>query len=80
MIPKYVLKLGLKVYRTNVRAPKIDGSTFETFRMVLAGFLLKNKLGTDVFQKTFLLTDFSIKMVLKMLCLTLSNVNVSFSD
>ena len=36
MVPAYVLKLDLKVHLTNVGAQKIDGSTLETFGMVLA--------------------------------------------
>lgn len=31
MIPAYVLKLGFKVYRTNIKALKIDASIFKTF-------------------------------------------------
>lgn len=38
MTPAYVLKLGFKLYQTNVEAQKIDGTTFETFEMVLASF------------------------------------------
>ena len=38
MTPGYALKLGLKVRPTDVGAQKIDGSTLETFGMVLASF------------------------------------------
>lgn len=34
----YALKLGFQIYRTNVGVQKIDGSTFETFKIVLANF------------------------------------------
>lgn len=34
----YSSKLGLKVCHTNIRAQKIDGSTFEMFKIVLASF------------------------------------------
>lgn len=34
----YISKLGLQIYFTNIRAHKIDGSTFETSRMILARF------------------------------------------
>lgn len=40
----YVLKLGLRVRQTKVKAQKIDGSTLETFKIVLASFQLENKL------------------------------------
>ena len=38
MIPAYASRLGLQVYRTDVDAQKIDGSTLQTFGMVLANF------------------------------------------
>ena len=38
MSPDYAKKLGLKTRKTNVGAPKIDGSTLETFGMVIADF------------------------------------------
>ena len=44
MIPAYVLKLGLHVYRTNVRAKKIDSSTLEIFGIVLTSFQVEDKL------------------------------------
>ena len=34
----YALKLGFKVYHTDVGAQKINSSTLETFEMVLANF------------------------------------------
>ena len=38
MTPAYVLKLGLKVYHTNVGAQKSHGSILETFGIVLTSF------------------------------------------
>ena len=43
--PAYASKLGLRVRRTDVGAQKIDGSTLETFGMVLASFQVEDKLG-----------------------------------
>lgn len=34
----YAKKLGLKTWKTNVGAQRIDGSTLETFEMVIADF------------------------------------------
>lgn len=34
----YALKLGLKIYHTDVEIQKINRSTFETFGIVLASF------------------------------------------
>ena len=36
--PTYAAKLRLKVQKTNIEAQKIDGSTLETFGMILADF------------------------------------------
>ena len=81
MTPGYASKLGLKVRPTNVEAQKIDGSTLETFGMVLASFQMKDKLGRpQFFQETFLLADLSVKVVLEMPFLTLSNANIQFAQ
>ena len=73
----YVSRLGLRVYRTNIRAQKIDGSTLKTFEMVLASFQVEDKLRKiRFFQETFLLADISTGVVLGMPFLTLSNANV----
>ena len=47
------------------------------FGMVLASFQMEDKLGrARFFQETFLLADLSVKVVLKMSFLTLSNANI----
>ena len=38
MILGYTSKLGLKIYRINVRTQKFDDSTFKIFEIVLAYF------------------------------------------
>lgn len=45
----YALKLGLKAQQTNVRALKINGSTFVTFGIVLTSFQVEDKLGKAKF-------------------------------
>ena len=45
MTPVYTLKLGFKVYYTDIGAQIIDGSIFKTYRMVLANFQVEDKLG-----------------------------------
>ena len=58
----------------------IDGSTLESFEMVLASFQVEDKLGRARFsQKTVLLADISVKVVLEMLFLTLSNADIQFA-
>lgn len=77
MISRYFLKQGPKVYFTNIRIDKIDGSTLKMFQIVLASFQTDDKLEKALFFKeTFLLPDFSIEMILKMFFLILSNENI----
>ena len=65
---------------TNVGAQKIDGSTLETFEIVLASFYVEDKLErARFFQETFLLADFSIEVVLGMPFLTFSNADIKFA-
>ena len=77
MVPAYALKLGLKVYLINIRAQTIDASIFKTFKMVLASFPVEDKLRkARVFQKTFLLANINIEIVLSILFLTFNYPNV----
>ena len=77
----YVSKLGLKVHPINVRAQKIDGSTLEIFRIVLASFQVEDKLRRAwLFQETFLVANISAEVVLGMLFPTLCNANVQFVE
>lgn len=64
----FAFKLGFKLLNTNIRAQKIDGSTFKTFVLVLATFQIENKLEkTQFYKELFLLDDISLQVVLKML-------------
>ena len=73
----YAAKLGLKVRKTDIKAQKINGSTLETFEMVLVDFQVEDKLGrARFFQKTFLLADISMEVVLGIPFFTLSNADI----
>lgn len=73
----YILKLDFKVYYTNVRVQKIDGFIFKIFEMIIANFQIEKKpKKAQFFQKTFLLANISIKMVLEIFFLTFNNINV----
>ena len=81
MNPAYAKKLGFRVRRTDVGAQKIDGSHLDTFGIVIASFSLQDKLGKiRFFQKTFLVADIRIEVVLGMLFLTFSNANIWFAE
>ena len=80
MTPAYVAKLDLKVRETDIRAQKIDSSTLNTFGIVLANFQVENKLDRIwFFQKTILLANTTLEVILKIRFLTFSNVNVQFA-
>lgn len=80
MTSTHAAKLGLKVKPTNFAAQKVDDSIFETFGIVLASFKVENKLSRSrFFQKSFLLADTSIDVLLEMSFLILSNANIRFA-
>ena len=39
MSSTYIERLGLKIWKTNIRAQKIDGSTFKTFKIGITKLL-----------------------------------------
>lgn len=73
----YALELSYKVCQTNIKAQKINGSTFKIFEMVLASFEVEDKFKKAYFfQETFLLANTSVKIVLGMLFFIFSNANI----
>ena len=81
MSPTYAKKLGLKTWKTNVGAQKIDGSALATFGMVIADFQVKDKDGRPrFFQEIFLVADTKFEVVLGMPFLKISNADVAFGE
>lgn len=81
MTPTYAAKFDLKVRPTDVRAQKIDSSTFKTFEILLTNFQIDDKLSRSrFFQNTFLLTNTNLAMILGILFLILSNIDVFFTE
>ena len=77
----YAWKLRLKIRKTNVGAQKIDGSTLETFGIVIADFEIKDKASRPrFFQETFLVANTKFEVILKMLFLKISNADMSFCE
>lgn len=77
----FALKLSFKVCHINVKAKRIDGINFKTFEIVLASFQIKNKLGlAKHFQKTFLLANTNIEIVLEIFFMTFSSAEISFTE
>ena len=79
--PAYAKKPGLRIRKTNIGAQKIDGSTLETYGMIIADFQVQDKFGkARFFQETFLVADTSIEVILRILFLILSKVKVDFAE
>ena len=57
----------------------MDGSTFETFGIIIADFEIEDKGGKPkFFQKTFLVVDTKFEVILEMLFLKISNADMAF--
>ncbi len=79
MSQAFAQQLGLKIRKTNVGAQKIDGSTLETYEIVVSTFSVSDKDGRErFFEKSFLLADVSPDIVLGMPFLTMSNADIDF--
>ena len=79
MTPGFAAKIGLTLRSTNVGAEKNDGSPLKSYDMVSAELLLQDSLGrVRFFEKTFLLADTNMVVVLGMPFLSLSNVDFKF--
>lgn len=79
MTPAYAVKLGLISKKISVKTQKIDGLSFVTYGMALAGFFLQNYLRRIwFFNKTFLLVNTNIEVVLRMFFILLNNRDFQF--
>ncbi len=79
MSQAFTQQLGLKIRKTNVGAQKIDGTTLETYGIVVSTFSVSDKDGRKrFFEESFLLADVSPDIVLGMPFLTMSNSDVDF--
>lgn len=79
IIPTYTARLGLIIRKTDIGAQKINSLPLVTYEMVLVDFLVQDKFEkVSFFEKTFLLVDISIEVVLKMPFFTFLNINIQF--
>ncbi len=79
MSQAFAQQLGFKIRKTNVRAQKIDGTTLETYGMIVSTFTVSDEDGKErFFEESFLLADVSPDIVLGMPFLTMSNADVDF--
>ena len=79
MHPAFAERLGLVVQTTNIGAQKIDGTTLETYGMVVAAFLVTDQANkVRFFKETFLVANVSPDVVIGMLFFTLNSVDIDF--
>ncbi len=79
MSQAFAQQLCLKICKTNVGAQKIDGTTLETYGMVVSAFSMSDKDGRKrFFEESFLLADVRSDIVLRMSFITMSNADVNF--
>ncbi len=79
MSQAFTQQLGLKIRKTNVGAQKIDGTTLETYGMIVFTFSVLNKDRRErFFEESFLLANVNPDIVLGMPFLTMRNANVDF--
>lgn len=75
----FAKELRLLIKPIGVRTQEIDGITLDTYRIVVATFLLTNKANQEkFFEEKFLVANVSLKVVFKMLFLTLNSINIDF--
>lgn len=81
MTSTHIAKFDLVIQKTDVGAQKIDSSTLEIYKIVIASFLVQNRLGKIwFFEKSFLWTDTNIELVLGMSFLTVSDIDIWFAE
>lgn len=81
MKPSFAKILGLYSCIINVGVQKIDGNKVETFKIVIALFLVDDKdKKSRCFEKTSLFADVSMDVFAKMFLLTLNNVEILFNN
>ena len=74
-------KLGFSIGSIDIRAQKIDGTTLNTYKMVLAAFLVTHKANqVKFFKETFLIANISLEVVIEIFFLILNSANIDFLD
>ena len=79
--PDFTQKLGLKIWKINIGAQKIDGSVLEIFGMIITDFQVEDKANRPrFFQKTLLVADIKLEVILGIPFLKFSNADVLFGE
>ncbi len=79
MSQAFAQQLGLKIRKTNVGAQKIDGTTLETYEMLVSTFSVSDNDDRErFFEESFPLADIKPDIVPGMPFLIMSNADVDF--
>ena len=77
----FTKELGLFIRDTDLGAQKIDSNILDTYEIVLAAYLVMDKVNrVRFFKETFLVANISPKAVFGMFFLTLNNADIDFLD
>ena len=75
--PTLAKELGLPIRPTDIGVQKIDDTTLDTYEVVVAAFLVTDKINrVRFFEKTFLVANVSPEVVLDMPFLILSGTDI----
>ena len=76
----FAKELGLSIRPTDIRVQKIDTTTLETYRIVVASLLVEDKANwVRFFEESFLVANISPELILGMSFFTLSDADVNFT-
>ena len=79
--PTFAQKLGLRVGLIDIEAQKIVNIILDIYGMLVANFLVIDKVNLlRFFKKIFLVANVSLEIVLRMLFVILSNANIDFLE
>lgn len=76
----YAARLGLFIWKTNVGAQKIDKLTLVMYNIVIAQFLIQDKLkGVWFFKEIFLVANISLEGIVEIPFFSFSDVDIWFA-
>ena len=79
MSQAFASQLGLKIWKTNIRALKVDGTILKTYGIVVSTFSKLDKDSREkFFEKSFLLANVKPDIVLGLFFLAISNADIDF--
>lgn len=75
----FTLLLGLKIWKTNVKVQKIDGTILKIYWMIVSIFSMLDKNGKKrLFEKSFVLANVKLDVVFEMFFFIMSNADINF--